>query len=311
MQDNPSASAARELRAAAHEMLRLSSQWAHTALNWVDDRRYGMGVAMDDSDIEGRERDAARRYRSGYPDHSDRAFQDRDARGHEGTIQARDRDVQGRYSSTSDGGSVEARSHDTRNDLGQGPDAQQQYGTSRGLPSQDPQPHGSQGPWQQAVQRGYRGLGPKTYSRSDERICEDLHERLTEADEIDARDITVEVNGGVVTLGGTVPRRWMKHRAEDLADSCSSVRDVHNQIRMQAHCSGTTSSVGAGLQGAHSGSFASTSGSTTPTSTAGTSTLPGSATTAGVSPGTAGGSGTDAASTAAKPGGTTRSRDIT
>src|SRR5690606_30482013 len=79
---------------------------------------------------------------------------------------------------------------------------------------------------------GYRGVGPRNYSRSDERIREDLNERLTEADDLDASDITVEVSNGVATLGGMVPQRWMKHRAEDLADGCTGVRDVRNPVRV-------------------------------------------------------------------------------
>lgn len=83
-----------------------------------------------------------------------------------------------------------------------------------------------------AYRGGYRGVGPGNYSRSDERIREDLNERLTEADDLDASGITVEVSNGVATLGGVVEQRWMKHRAEDLADGCTGVRDVRNQIRV-------------------------------------------------------------------------------
>lgn len=81
--------------------------------------------------------------------------------------------------------------------------------------------------------RGYRGVGPRNYSRSDDRIREDLNERLTEADDLDASDITVEVDNGVATLSGSVDHRWMKHRAEDLADACIGVSDVRNQIRVR------------------------------------------------------------------------------
>jgi hypothetical protein len=78
--------------------------------------------------------------------------------------------------------------------------------------------------------RDYRGVGPRNYTRSDERIREDLNERLTEAYDLDASGLTVEVADGVATLGGNVPQRWMKHRAEDLADACIGVRDVRNHI---------------------------------------------------------------------------------
>ena len=37
----------------------------------------------------------------------------------------------------------------------------------------------------------------------------------------------------MVTLSGTVGERWMKHRAEDMAEACGGVRDVENLIRVQ------------------------------------------------------------------------------
>jgi osmotically-inducible protein OsmY len=78
--------------------------------------------------------------------------------------------------------------------------------------------------------RDYRGVGPANYTRSDERIREDLNERLTEAHDLDASGLTVEVADGVATLGGRVPQRWMKHRAEDLADGCTGVKEIRNHI---------------------------------------------------------------------------------
>ena len=81
---------------------------------------------------------------------------------------------------------------------------------------------------------GYRGVGPIDYPRSDERIREDLKEHLPDAGDVDARGILITVSNGIVTLGGTVEQRWMKHRAEDLADRCSGVRDVSNEIRVMS-----------------------------------------------------------------------------
>lgn len=81
---------------------------------------------------------------------------------------------------------------------------------------------------------GFAGMGPRNYSRSDERINEDLCERLTDDPDVDASDLEVKVSGGTVTLEGTVDERWMKHRAEDLADACSGVRNVENRIRVRS-----------------------------------------------------------------------------
>lgn len=78
--------------------------------------------------------------------------------------------------------------------------------------------------------RGYRGVGPKNYTRSDERLMEEINERLTDDDDLDASEITVRVADCKVTLEGTVDQRWMKHRAEDIADACSGVKEVDNRI---------------------------------------------------------------------------------
>lgn len=75
-----------------------------------------------------------------------------------------------------------------------------------------------------------RGRGPKNYLRSDARIADDVIDRLTEDEQLDAREILVMVENGVVTLTGEVAARWMKHRAEDIADDVSGVRDVQNRI---------------------------------------------------------------------------------
>ena len=78
----------------------------------------------------------------------------------------------------------------------------------------------------------YRGRGPKNYQRSDERIREEICERLTMDHDVDATEIEVEVQGGVVTLNGSVNERHAKRLAEDLADSVRGVKDVQNNLRV-------------------------------------------------------------------------------
>jgi hypothetical protein len=78
----------------------------------------------------------------------------------------------------------------------------------------------------------YSGRGPKGYRRSDERIREDVCERLTEHPGIDASDIEVEVKEREVTLNGNVPDRRMKRLAEDIAESVGGVVDIHNFLRI-------------------------------------------------------------------------------
>jgi osmotically-inducible protein OsmY len=78
----------------------------------------------------------------------------------------------------------------------------------------------------------YSGVGPKDYHRSDQRIFEDVCERLTRHGRIDARNIRVSVKDGEVTLDGTVRDRQTKRMAEDVADHISGVQDVHNQLHL-------------------------------------------------------------------------------
>ncbi len=84
----------------------------------------------------------------------------------------------------------------------------------------------------------YAGRGPKGYRRSDERIREDINERLTDHPEIDATEIEVAVTNGEVTLTGTVDHRHAKRLAEDIAEGVSGVHDVHNQIRVNRNAGG-------------------------------------------------------------------------
>lgn len=81
--------------------------------------------------------------------------------------------------------------------------------------------------------RGARGLGPKGYKRSDERISEEVHQRLTDDSWIDASGINVSVSGGEVTLSGTVESREAKHRAERVVEDLSGVAHVQNNLRIQ------------------------------------------------------------------------------
>lgn len=80
---------------------------------------------------------------------------------------------------------------------------------------------------------GYRGRGPKNYARSDERIKEDINDRLTDYDYIDATDVEVGVQNGEVVLSGTVDSGYEKRLAEDIADDVSGVRNVENRIRIR------------------------------------------------------------------------------
>jgi hypothetical protein len=88
------------------------------------------------------------------------------------------------------------------------------------------------GGWSANTRGGYAGRGPKGYTRTDERIREDVCDRLSWDDEVDATEIIVRVQNGEVTLEGRVETRHMKRRAEDIAEDVSGVSDVHNTLRV-------------------------------------------------------------------------------
>lgn len=115
------------------------------------------------------------------------------------------------------------------------------FGETWGIPSRTP--------------RGrFTGRGPKGYTRSDERIREDISDRLEQHGEIDATEIEVRVTNGEVTLEGTVEDRWMKRLAEDVAEDCPGVKQVNNRIRIQ----GNGTSLMSGSRGQTSGGNAGT-----------------------------------------------------
>jgi osmotically-inducible protein OsmY len=80
----------------------------------------------------------------------------------------------------------------------------------------------------------YTGRGPRGYQRGDERIREDICDRLTDDSRVDASDIEVHVKGGEVTLAGSVRSRIEKRVTEDVAEQVSGVREVNNNLKVRA-----------------------------------------------------------------------------
>lgn len=78
----------------------------------------------------------------------------------------------------------------------------------------------------------HRGRGPRGYRRADDRIREELCERLEDHGAVDASNIEVKVESGEVTLEGTVSDRRSKRLAEALAEEVRGVVDVHNRLRL-------------------------------------------------------------------------------
>lgn len=107
------------------------------------------------------------------------------------------------------------------------------YGVSGGSSSQDYWRHAFRR--QPAAPEGsHRGHGPKGYTRTDARLHEAICDRLTDDPDIDARNITVTVQDGVVTLEGRVDNRLSKHIIEDLVDDCGGVKGIRNLIDVEA-----------------------------------------------------------------------------
>lgn len=80
-------------------------------------------------------------------------------------------------------------------------------------------------------ERGYLPRPPRSYRRPDDRVLDDVQQRIAMSG-VDADEVEVEVNEGVVTLSGRVPRRFDKRVIEDLAEQVFGVREVQNHLRL-------------------------------------------------------------------------------
>ncbi len=203
-----------------------------------------------------------------------------------------------RYGNSRDYGRDDGRDYDRDygSRVSQGSARHQGYGGqsmqrgSQGWESQAQQrdygPFGSQG--NSSMDMRHR-QGPKGYSRSDERIREDVCERLCMAHELAVHDVSVQVKDGRVDLQGSVPERWMKHAIEDCAEQCFGVQDVENRIRTQSsHGDHSHGGTGSGTSASQR-----TSGQTGTVGTAGAHTASGATGSSSTSSGTSG-SGNDA-----------------
>lgn len=98
--------------------------------------------------------------------------------------------------------------------------------------------------WDQAP---YVGLGPQGYTRSDERIREDICDELTRRWDIDPRLVAVTVRDGEVTLKGTVESLEMRRFVDEVASACTGVTQVYDQLRIER--AGTTPAVETAREG--------------------------------------------------------------
>ncbi|MBN8609100.1 MAG: BON domain-containing protein [Deltaproteobacteria bacterium] len=119
---------------------------------------------------------------------------------------------------------------------GYGAQSSQGYGmggfTSQGYGA----PQSSQGRGMSGFEGGAHaqksGKAPKNYTRSDERLREEICDALANSGH-DWSEVEVQVSSGEVTLTGTVADRSEKLHAEHMADAVRGVNEVTNQLKIK------------------------------------------------------------------------------
>jgi HSP20 family molecular chaperone IbpA len=76
----------------------------------------------------------------------------------------------------------------------------------------------------------HSGKGPNNWSKSDVNLQEEVSVILAMSPQVDATDIEVKVEQGIVYLNGSVPDRKMKREAERCLDGVKGIKDIHNRL---------------------------------------------------------------------------------
>jgi osmotically-inducible protein OsmY len=100
------------------------------------------------------------------------------------------------------------------------------------LPAEKTWSGGRNGPERRKPGGSYSGPAPRFQRRADDKIREEILELLTNNADLDASEVEVHVEGGEVTLTGTVDSRDARWLAEDLVTSVSGVCEVFNQLKL-------------------------------------------------------------------------------
>jgi len=79
----------------------------------------------------------------------------------------------------------------------------------------------------------YAGIGPKDYRRTDASLEEEVCEILTQDPYIDASEIYVAVEEGIVKLSGLVDDREERFEIERAVDGIWGVEDIVNDIKVK------------------------------------------------------------------------------
>lgn len=90
--------------------------------------------------------------------------------------------------------------------------------------------NGMRHPYEHGGKENHQGKGPKGYRRSDEKMKDDACEVLMRDYELDASEIEVEVEDGILFLTGEVSSRKDKKRAESLVENLTGITDVQNKL---------------------------------------------------------------------------------
>src|SRR5207248_2333763 len=107
---------------------------------------------------------------------------------------------------------------------------------------------------------GSRRTGPKGYTRSDDRLKDEVVERLMSRLHIDLSEVSIDVKDGKVTLEGSVQARHLKHEIEDVVDDVFGVKDIDNRIRVGGQGGWMESNQGGSSTGGSSMSASSSGG---------------------------------------------------
>ena len=84
------------------------------------------------------------------------------------------------------------------------------------------------------IQGPHSGKGPKGYTRTDDKLKDEINEKLYHDSHVDASDVDVTVENGEATLTGTVENKMAKRRIEDIVESIAGVRDVENRLKVKS-----------------------------------------------------------------------------
>lgn len=89
------------------------------------------------------------------------------------------------------------------------------------------------------VSGGYAGDGysdgpwrPVPDTWHDDQIASVIRDRMAEAHDLDARQVEVDVEAGVVDLQGEIATRAMRRAVGELAKHVAGVRGVHNELHV-------------------------------------------------------------------------------